>query len=94
MKPGVFSISINQRLDLDAIGNIVEAMTTSNASVLGFLIRDTLLNAADYTEAKGVFMNDPLIAPVYVIMAGSHSLFVLSSSTSSTTKKKKTKKIY
>jgi hypothetical protein len=29
-----------------------------------------------------------------VIMAGSHSLFVLSSSTSSTTKKKKTKKIY
>ena len=71
MKPGKFSVSIDERgLGGSIIGNIFEAMTNKNSLQPTHLLRKTLTEAESYDEAVTMLSTAPLISPVYYIIAG------------------------
>jgi len=73
MAPQRFSVSVNERLSWDIIGNLMEILTNSNASVVSFLVRHVLETASNYTEALQILSTHPLIADCYIILAGTKS---------------------
>jgi len=73
MAPQRFSISVNERLSYDILGNLIELMTNGNASVVSFLVREVLETTANYTEALKILSTHPLIADSYIILAGTKS---------------------
>jgi len=70
LSAGKFSISLNERLSWDILGNILEILENRNAAVASFLIREVLEAASDYPSALEVLRNHPLIADSYIIIAG------------------------
>lgn len=73
MKPGVFSISINERNALKGgyIGLIEWIFGMNrNQSFITFAIRDMLTNAQSYDQAIQYLAKVPLLAPCYYIVAG------------------------
>lgn len=75
IKPGGFSVTVDTRsvpAIWDMLENLVEAIVLRGAAVNSFLIRQVLLSKNSYTEALNIFSNNPLIAPVYLILAGAN----------------------
>jgi len=74
MKKGVFSGTVDTRFYPDGVGElfyeIIAAIEERNASLVSFLLRDTLTNARSWPEALGMLSSNYLIADVYYIMAG------------------------
>lgn len=73
MAPHRFSISINERLSPNILGNLLEIIENQNASVISFLVRELLESSATYEEALNVLSTHPLIADCYIIIAGTQS---------------------
>lgn len=73
IKPGVFSISINERNALKGgyIG-LIEWLfgINRNQSFITFAIRDMLTKAQSYDQAVQYLAQVPLLAPCYYIVAG------------------------
>ncbi|QDZ18849.1 N-acylethanolamine-hydrolyzing acid amidase [Chloropicon primus] len=71
LKPGLFSVSIDERgLGGDLLGNMIMAVTNKNSLQPSHLLRKTLMEASNYDEAVQMLSTAPLIAPVYYIIAG------------------------
>jgi acid ceramidase len=73
IKPGVFSISINERNALNGgyIGLLEWLLNTNrNQSFITFAIRDMLTKAESYDQAVKYLAEVPLLAPCYYIIAG------------------------
>jgi acid ceramidase len=73
IKPGVFSISINERNALKGgyIG-LIEWLTNKNRnqSFISFAVRDMLTKAESYDQVVKYLAEVPLLAPCYYIIAG------------------------
>jgi len=70
MRPGAFSITVNER-DLGAIWeNLIEAIMVPGTYSTCFLIRDTLEQKTNFEDAVNILANAPLAAPVYLTIAG------------------------
>jgi len=82
MKTGVFSGTIDTRLYpngiIELFREVIVAFEEKNASLVSFLLRDTLRDANSYPEALEMLSSDYLIADVYYIMAGVASGAVVS----------------
>lgn len=69
-RPYQFSISLDQRDAGKHWMNVVTALLAKNASIVSFLIRDTLQNEQSFEDAYDVLTRATFIAPSYIIMAG------------------------
>ncbi|CAF1667380.1 unnamed protein product [Adineta ricciae] len=73
VKPGVFSVSLNARFDLNGgyIG-IIEWLYNFDRqqSFVTFALRDMLTNAKNYSEVLNYLSDVLLVAPCYYILAG------------------------
>jgi len=82
MKTGVFSGTVDTRFYPNGIvelfNEVIVAFEEKNASLVSFLLRDTLTKATSYPEALGMLSSDFLIADVYYIIAGVSSGSVIS----------------
>jgi len=70
MKPGAFSVSLNQR---DTEGGSLKKnfkMFQSRGWPVGFLIRAVLENIDNYDEAVERLANEPIVAPCYLVVSG------------------------
>jgi len=72
-RPYVFSVSLDQRDAGKHWMNAAIALLAKNASIVSFLIRNTLENAQSYKEALEVLSHTTFIAPSYIIIAGTKS---------------------
>lgn len=70
-RPGFFSVSVDEHLGpmWEVIFNVVEEIIQHKASMVSFLIRDTLYNST-YETALHAFSYHPLAAEVYLIVGG------------------------
>lgn len=69
MKPGVFSVSLDERDQGSLWENLFEGIFRGAVPV-GMFIRQTLDTATSYEEAFGAFQRQHFFAPAYLIMAG------------------------
>ena len=73
MKPGVFSVTINERNIVKGgyIG-LIEWMynINRNQSFITFAIRDMLTNSESYNQTVKYLAEVPLVAPCFYIVAG------------------------
>ncbi len=73
VKPGVFSISINERNSLRGgyIGLLEWILNTNrNQSFITLAIRDMLMTSESYDQTVNYLAKVPLLAPCYYIIAG------------------------
>jgi acid ceramidase len=73
VKPGVFSVSINERNSLRGgyIGLLEWLFNTNrNQSFITFAIRDMLTKSESYDQTVKYLAEVPLVAPCYYIVAG------------------------
>ncbi len=73
IKPGVFSVSINERNALRGgyIGLLEWLLNTNrNQSFITFAIRDMLTKSESYDQTVKYLAEVPLVAPCYYIIAG------------------------
>jgi acid ceramidase len=73
IKPGVFSVSINERNALRGgyIGLIEWIYNMNrNQSFITFAIRDMLMKSESYDQSVKYLAEVPLVAPCYYILAG------------------------
>ena len=73
VKPGVFSVSINERNSLRGgyIGLFEWLYNINrNQSFITFAIRDMLTNSQSYNQTVQYLTEVPLLAPCYYIVAG------------------------
>jgi len=70
MRPGAFSITLNQRDEGYLWENIIDALFVPGTRVSAFLIRDTLQNIGNFSAAVNVLVNTPLVAPSYLTIGG------------------------
>ncbi len=76
IKPGIFSIALNTRFDLNGgfIGVIEWIYNLDRRqSFVTLAMRDMLMNAGSYDEAVEYLSEIPLLAPCYYILAGAKS---------------------
>jgi len=76
IKPGIFSITLNTRFDLNGgfIGLTEWIYNLDHQqSFVTLAMRDMLTNAKSYDEAVKYFSEIPLLAPCYYILAGPKS---------------------
>ncbi|XP_065918990.1 N-acylethanolamine-hydrolyzing acid amidase-like [Dysidea avara] len=72
-RPYVFSVSLDQRDAGKHWMNAATALLAKNASIVSFLIRNTLENVQSYKEALDILSHTTFIAPSYIIIAGTKS---------------------
>lgn len=72
-RPHQFSISLDQRSAGEMWMNIATALLFRNASIVSFVIRNTLENEKSFKDAYDVLTKTIFIAPSYLIMAGAKS---------------------
>lgn len=72
IKPGVFTLSMNERFDLNGgyIGIIEWILGIRTGQWMGFLTRDTLQYADSYVEATKNLTMTKMLAPAYFIVGG------------------------
>lgn len=70
LRPGAFSITINQRNEGNRFLNFLEALFIPGTRVLPFLIRDTLQDQSNFSAATQVLSTTSLAAPCYITVAG------------------------
>jgi hypothetical protein len=73
VKPGVFSVSINERnIPKGGYIGLIEWIynINRNQSFITFAIRDMLTNADSYDQAFRYLADVPLLAPCFYILAG------------------------
>nr|CAB3223328.1 acid ceramidase-like [Phallusia mammillata] len=73
MKPGVFSLTLNERFNVNGgyIGLIEWILGYRKAHWTSFLTRDALEKSNSYEEAVDMLSNTEILAPVYYIVGGS-----------------------
>ena len=69
-RPHQFSVSLDERDTGKHWMNAATALLAKNASIVSFLIRDTLENAQSYEDAYDALTQATFIAPSYIIIAG------------------------
>lgn len=72
IKPGVFTLTLNERFNLDGgyIGIFKWLIGDRSGSWVSFLTRQTLEDATSYEQAKHLLTNATLLAPAYFILGG------------------------
>jgi len=70
MKPGAFSISLDQRDSGTLLENFLELLLVPNTMAACFLIRDTLQKQNSFHEAVERLSHTSLVAPSYIIIGG------------------------
>ncbi|KAM4808746.1 acid ceramidase [Rhinophrynus dorsalis] len=75
MKPGVLTLTMNERFSLDGgyIGVLEWILGKRDGVWMSFLTRSVLENATSYEEAKIVLSKTKLLAPAYFILGGNKS---------------------
>ncbi|ELR19388.1 ASAH1 protein [Acanthamoeba castellanii str. Neff] len=73
MRPGAFSISLDQRESGSPIENILMALFVPGTTASCFLIRNTLRDKTTFADAVSALSNTPLAAPAYIIVGGTQS---------------------
>lgn len=75
VKQNAFTMTMNERFALDGgyVGILEWLLGISQGKWMGFLTRDTLLNATDYKTAVAMLSNTEMIAPAYFIVGGTKS---------------------
>ncbi|XP_053314987.1 acid ceramidase [Spea bombifrons] len=75
MKPGIFTLTMNERFSLDGgyIGVIEWILGDRDGSWMSFLTRSVLENATSYDEAKALLSKTQILAPAYFILGGNKS---------------------
>jgi len=73
MRPGKFSISLNERDSGYLLENLLEALFVPGTYVASLLIRDTLQNVQTYKEAVDILANTSMVAPSYITVSGNNS---------------------
>lgn len=75
VKPGVMSLTLNERFTLDAgiMGILKWLIGYRSSKWTGFMTRDALTTAESYAQAKSMLSHDELLAPVYFILGGVNS---------------------
>ncbi|XP_028657918.1 acid ceramidase [Erpetoichthys calabaricus] len=75
VKPGVFSVTMNERFSLDGgyIGIIEWIIGRRDGMWMSFLMRSVLENATSYDDAKNQLATTKLLAPAYFILGGNKS---------------------
>jgi hypothetical protein len=70
MKPGAFSVTINERDEGTLWENLLEALLVPNVAPVSFLVRDVLDSAKSYDDALSIFATHRIVAPAFLILAG------------------------
>ena len=71
MRPGAFSVSVDERDKGSPWENALEMLLNRQAKPLSFMIRDHLADpTATFAKAVTAYQHTPLIAPVYIIVGG------------------------
>jgi len=72
IKPGTFTLTMNERFNKDGgfIGIMEWILGSRNIQWMGFLTRNTLEYAQNYTDAKQRLTYTPMLAPAYYILGG------------------------
>ncbi|KAM4707613.1 acid ceramidase [Discoglossus pictus] len=75
MKPGVFTLTMNERFSLDGgyIGILEWILGERHGAWMSFLTRSVLENATSYEEAKTLLSKTKMLAPAYFILGGNKS---------------------
>ncbi|XP_068961064.1 acid ceramidase [Petaurus breviceps papuanus] len=75
MKPGVFSLTLNERFNSDGgyLGVLEWMLGRRDDMWIGFLMRTVLENATSYEDAKNLLTKTKLLAPAYFILGGNRS---------------------
>ncbi|NP_001087503.1 N-acylsphingosine amidohydrolase (acid ceramidase) 1 L homeolog precursor [Xenopus laevis] len=75
MKPGIFSLTMNERFSIDGgyIGVLEWILGKRDGMWMSFLTRSVLENATSYEEAKTLLSKTKLLAPAYFILGGNKS---------------------
>ena len=69
-RPHVFTVSLDQRNQGAWWENLLEAVLDRHSHFAALLIRDTLEEGADFKSSLSKLAYSPLIAPCYIIVAG------------------------
>lgn len=70
MRPGSFSVSVDERDSGMIIENFLEALFIPGTTAACFLIRDTLEQETEFASAVKRFSTTSLAAPIYIIVGG------------------------
>ncbi|XP_064607655.1 acid ceramidase-like [Liolophura sinensis] len=72
VKPGVFTLTMNERFNIDGgfMGVIEWILGDHSGQWMGFLTRQTLENSHSFEEAKKNLTNTKMLAPAYFILGG------------------------
>ncbi|XP_020832392.1 acid ceramidase [Phascolarctos cinereus] len=75
MKPGTFSLTLNERFNLNGgfLGVIEWMLGRREDMWIGFLMRSVLENATSYEDAKNLLIKTTVLAPAYFILGGNKS---------------------
>nr|XP_054756069.1 acid ceramidase-like [Lytechinus pictus] len=75
MKPGVLSLSMNERFQLDGgfIGIIEWIIGQRDGQWMGFVLRDAVVKATDFNSTLQYLTSVDLLAPGYIILGGNSS---------------------
>jgi len=70
MKPGCFSITLNERDTGDLLENALEALLVPGTTASAFLVRNILETQTTYADALNLLANTSTPAPAYIILSG------------------------
>ncbi|XP_065884500.1 acid ceramidase-like [Dysidea avara] len=72
IKPGVFTLTMNERFTVDGgyIGLLEWVLGKRSGHWMSFLTRNTLSNADSFSEAVNMLANTEMLAPAYFILGG------------------------
>uniref|UniRef100_A0A8C5LQ97 Acid ceramidase n=1 Tax=Leptobrachium leishanense TaxID=445787 RepID=A0A8C5LQ97_9ANUR len=75
MKPGIFTLTMNERYSLDGgyIGVLEWILGKRDGMWMSFLTRNVLENATSYEESKNLLSKTKILAPAYFILGGNKS---------------------
>lgn len=75
IKPGLFSLTINERFSTDGgyLGVIEWMLGKKDARWLGFITRSVMENGTSYEEVKNILTKSKILAPAYFILGGNKS---------------------
>uniref|UniRef100_A0A8D0HEI0 Acid ceramidase n=1 Tax=Sphenodon punctatus TaxID=8508 RepID=A0A8D0HEI0_SPHPU len=75
MKPGIFSLTMNERFSIDGgyIGIFQWILGKRDGMWMGFLTRAVLENSTSYEDAKDQLTKTKLLAPAYFILGGNRT---------------------
>ncbi|KAI5211225.1 Acid Ceramidase [Manis pentadactyla] len=75
LKPGLFSLSLNERFSLSGgyVGVLEWILGKKDAMWIGYITRSVLENSTSYEAAKNILTKTKILAPAYFILGGNKS---------------------